>query len=317
MSEFYDSREFEKLPDEFNRDYKEAAPPVQKKKNLLSLLISFVASTMLIFPLTITGDNHGGATGRIDDPEPGPAPGPGPVVVEYDIVGQWNNEDEYYEFFEDGNGFWTDGNLFVLLNWEKSGNDYQIYGEGLFQFDATTLSYGIIDMLTLYDNGSLMLQKHKGENSYMTAYFSRSNREFDLTNITPLFGKEGKDRFEGVWINEQHLEGAEEGKYVEVSSIEFQDDKMASFNLASIISDRWALYVMDYVHDVERPNIKVIIGDGSKIYFEEFPAANTTYTYEAYELYVYRFIDTEGEGLFVTGMNQNVLRKYVWEEPGR
>ena len=315
MSEFYDSREFEKLPDEFNRDYKEATPPVQKKKSLIALLTSFVAATMLIFPLTITGSEHHVHPGPDPWVDPDPYPTPPDVVTEYEITGQWQNDNEYFEFFEDGTGFWTDTDLFVLLNWEKSGNDYYVHGEGMYEISAKSISFGHFDMFTIYDNGQLYLQKHTGDNSYAMAYFSPSNREFDLTNIMPLFGIEGKDRFVGIWVHEESLNGPEDGMYVVLSYIQFMEDGRASLDFASVISDRWAGYELPYVFDIDYPNIRAIVGDGTRMYFEEFPAPNSTYTYESYELFAYRFIDINGEGLLVTGMNQTILRRFEWEEP--
>ena len=316
MSEFYDSREFNKLPDEFNRDYRETKQPARKKNNkLLSLLISFVTVTLLVYPLTITGHGHHHAD---PDPEPWPGPDPWPsppdVVEEYEIIGMWESQSgQYYEFFEDGTGYWTDSNLFVPLKWEESGNDYHVYGEGMYVMTKTVLTYGATDMITIYDNGQLYLQTHSEDNNWGMEYFSKSERTFDLTNIKPLLNQEGTNIFAGEWVFESAMEGPDDGKYVIVSFLQISDDNTTFLDLASTVSDRWAGYELPYVYDIQWPNTMIIIGDGTRMYFEEYPAPNTTYTYETYELYAYKFIDIHGEGLLVTGMNQNIMRKFVWE----
>ena len=118
--EFNSWEEYRKLPDEFNRGLREEARQEGNKKKLLQLLISFAAVTLLIFPLTVTGH------AEYIDPEPFPEPYPpvGPVIddptiEEYEIVGKWENNGQYYEFFSDGNGYWSSNGLFVLLDWEK------------------------------------------------------------------------------------------------------------------------------------------------------------------------------------------------------
>ena len=125
--EFYRSEEYRELPDEFNGNIREEPVRESGKKKLLQLLISFAAVTLLIFPITITG--HAESEPIIPD-EPVIIE---PKVEEYEIVGKWQHDGQYYEFFEDGNAYWSNGGLFVLLKWQKmEDNNFSVKGGGTF-----------------------------------------------------------------------------------------------------------------------------------------------------------------------------------------
>ncbi|MBQ3375166.1 MAG: hypothetical protein IJG49_01905 [Erysipelotrichaceae bacterium] len=306
--EFYSGEEYRRLPDEFNRNYREKTVGTEKR-NMLWLLTGFVAITFLLFPLTLKAESS--VTSQNPDNPPviiDPEPQPGPEVQEYDIIGKWESEGQYYEFFENGRGYWSNGVYFVLLDWAKEGNDYHVQGEGLFNYSEKSLSVGIIDFFTQYLNDTPVMNLYGDKGGL--ARFTASTHEFFLDDIMPLFDSEFIDRLPGVWLHEGHAKMNADGFYVCISYIDFQEGNQAEVEIASTVSARHREYTLAYTLDDAYPNTHIIIGGTERLYFEEVPSPNNTFTYEAYTLNVWRFITEKGEGLIVDGMNTNFLSKW-------
>ena len=308
--EFNSWEEYRKLPDEFNRGLREEVRQETGKKKLLQLLISFAAVTLLIFPLTVTGH------AEYIDPEPMPEPYPpaGPVIddptiEEYEIVGKWENNGQYYEFFSDGNGYWSSNGLFVLLDWEElSDGNYSVTGEGVFVFGDKSMMYGDVNFMTQYHDGQLYLMEHGERNGFVP--FEQSNFSFFLGEIMPLFETEFKDRLAGMWLHEGHTFLEEEGYYVCVSYIDFQEDNRAEVEVASTISDKHAEFNVTYRHDDLYPDTVIYVGEGAGMKFELDVTPTSHYSYETDMFRVYHLINEKGEMLVAEGMNQNFLQKW-------
>lgn len=305
--EFNRSEEYRKLPDEFNRNLKQLAEEKGKRKSMLLLTACFVVMTMLVFPLTVSSHSHHHSPDWPFNPNP-------PVYQSYEIIGMWQCENEYYQFFEDGKGYWTNGTYFVLLQWQKAGDTYVVEGQGLFNRDEKNLTIGTVNFMTSYKNGNLILQRYSGDYFFTFGEFEPSDRSFNLEKIIPLYGTTIRTNLIGVWEHIRHEKNEEDGFYVCLSYLKFIDEEHVVFDLAGTSTADWAGYDLKYQPDSNYPDIHLVIGDGTRMYIEIHPSQNSTYTYESYELNCYRMITEDGESMLVTGMNDNILVKMNWEE---
>ena len=300
--EFYRSEEYRELPDEFNRNIREEPVRESGKKKLLQLLISFAAVTLLIFPITITG--HAESEPIIPD-EPVITE---PAVEEYEIVGKWQHDGQYYEFFEDGNAYWSNGGLFVLLKWQKmEDNNFSVKGEGIFSVFESSISYGAVDFTTSNNDGKVMMMQYGDRGGY--AEFERAEFNLHTEDVVRLFYSEFSDRLIGKWWQGGQRHHEDEGYYVYISDLVFSESTVHVV-ISSYISDRQVEYDMPYVKDPSFPDTYMTIGDGTKMYIEEYPSANSTYSYETELLRVYHFITDKGESLLVEGINSNFFSKW-------
>ncbi|MBQ2310297.1 MAG: hypothetical protein II186_06600, partial [Erysipelotrichales bacterium] len=207
-------------------------------------------------------------------------------------------------------GYWTNGKIFVLLYWEKSGNDYRYHGQGTTFYDNTSLMWSNIDAFTVYQDEKLLLQDHIGKDAYGTKEFTPSSVAFDLTNIKPLYHRSFKETIVGEWEHEWHMFREDEGYYVCMSYMVFSEDGTVNLLIASTMSADWAEYTLPYTFEEHGSEVLAKIGDGTKMYIKIQTGPSSTHSYETENLWVYRLIDEDGESLIVDGMNKNFMRKW-------
>ena len=303
------NKEYTRLPDEFNRDYKYIPEPERKKKNILQMLVSFVAITTLIFPLTINACRHHHS--EIDRP---PVIDEPPVVEEYDILGMWESGGDYYKFFEDGFGYWTDGNFFIGLTWEKSGNDYKIEGYGITEVSKDIMSHNYINITSQYHNGDLYLTGIvNGQGT--AAVFKPSEKTFNEEVFVPLLKTPLKDKIEGFWEHMMHYRGEEDGIYNCLSYIEIMGDS-ARFDFAGTETGDYSHYETGYRFDEEYPNMIVHVGEDVKMTISIKLTPNSTHDYECTGMELYYYVTETGDGFIADALSQRtLLEKYDWENP--
>ena len=251
---------------------------VTKTKRFFRNIMFYAAASMMVImtlgPFKTMLHGQGSLPPHVDptpgpEPWPGPTPGPEPVpVIEYSILGQWSDGQQWYEFFEDGTGYWTNGKIFVLLYWEKSGNDYRYHGQGTTFYDNTSLMWSNIDAFTVYQDEKLLLQDHIGKDAYGTKEFTPSSVAFDLTNIKPLYHRSFKETIVGEWEHEWHMFREDEGYYVCMSYMVFSEDGTVNLLIASTMSADWAEYTLPYTFEEHGSEVLAKIGDGTKMYIK-------------------------------------------------
>ncbi len=316
--EFRQSPEYPGLPDEFNRDYRETPVSEKKNNNLLKLLLAFVTLTSVVFPLTVT-HGHSHSHPEIPDIPDIPDvpiwvdPDPEPQIVEYSIIGRWELGNEFYEFFEDGTGYWTNGKTFILLDWVREDNDYRIRGEGISEYElGKSMTIQRLDFRTSYDDGlnlMMVFYSYFEESGNYIGKFAESPRSYDLDNITPLRGKTISDILPGFWETMDYAEKVDDGGFYYLSYMDFSGSK-ATFDFASLISDQYKHFEVGYATSSDYPNVEVTVGEGTEI-FIQFTAGNHSYsTLTENGFPVYYFIDEEGAGLLVHAVTSwAIMRK--------
>ncbi|MBQ4252223.1 MAG: hypothetical protein II704_04175 [Erysipelotrichaceae bacterium] len=305
--EFRNSPEYPGLPDEFNRGYRDTAPVEKRDNKLLKLILSFVTLTSVVFPLTVT---HGHSHSHPDIPDIPDIPDvpiwvdpdPTPQVTEYSIVGKWEYGEEFYEFFEDGTGYWTNGQCFIFMDWEKEGNDYRVRGEGLTSYYEESMVIQRTDFVTSYDDGlNLMVLLYSyldGDTSSSMGKFAESPRSYDLEKILPLRGKTISDLLDGSWEIVDYKDSTEDGTFYYLSYFSFAGGK-AKFDFISLISDENAQFEANYAPAPDYPKYEIKVGEGQEIYII-FAKDNTSHvTGSDWGFPVYYFIDEQGPGLLV------------------
>ena len=299
--EFGNSPEYPGLPDEFNRDYHDTAPVEKRDNKLLKLILSFVTLTSVVFPLTVT-HGHSSSHPEIPDIPDGPIwvdPEPLPQVTEYSIIGKWEYGEEFYEFFEDGTGYWTNGQCFILLDWEKEGNDYRVRGEGLTSYDKNSMIIQRTDFRTAYDDGlKLMVLKYSyldGDTPDSLGKFAESPRSYNLANILPLRGKTISDIIEGFWESVDYDDSTDSTFYY-LPYLDFSQGKV-NFDFVSLISDEYSHFESAYSLDDDYPNHEEKVAEGQEINIIFAKDGHSYITGSDWGFEVYYFIDEEGVGL--------------------
>ena len=314
--EFHNSPEFEKLPDEFNRNYREVSGSGTDKRKIMQLILCFFTVTVLIFPITINARGDHPPVPYDPDFPVIIDPDPEPDWVEYSIVGKWQiGIENFYEFFENGTGYWSDGKLFVLLHWEKQDHDYHITGKGVTLFNANTIVCQEFNETTAYQNGNLILSENKPDGSMMIGSYQPGSMELDLTNIMPLFETRLKDRLEGSWEHLYHITREEDGIYTCLSYIEFEGDQ-ARFLFASTVSGDWSEYQTGYEFDEYFPDCKIMVGYDTPMELNDiYVDGKGYYSYTGQGLTLYSLIIEDGEYLIADGLSsRTVMEKFVWNE---
>ncbi len=309
------SEQFSRLPDEFNLNYQEEMPvqePKKKNRFLYTGICSCVAAlTLLIYPLSILPHDHHHSGPDFPPIEPDP-----PVTVEYDIEGVWENNGQYYQFLSDGNGFWTDGEIFNLLTWKKEGNDYLVEGAGVYDYGKERLSMGNFSFQTIYvDETHIVLDYHNdAQTSYhentstlASAPFAKSGKVFDLSNIYPYFGKPLAEVLEGEWENESYYNGPSDGMYQFLYSIRFSG-RDAHLTFRSIVNSVSASYMEMWKPDDLYPMFHAKVETENDMYIEIRVSANQSYSYRSQFAYIYVIFTLNGPKLYVNALgNDNIL----------
>ena len=312
--EFNDSGEFSRLPDEFNRGYREEVTAVTGKKKMLQLILCFFTLTVLIFPLTLRAADYQPPV-IPDDPDlPVIIDDPEPSREEYSIIGRWRNGYEsFYEFFEDGKGYWSNGKMFVLLHWQKEDYDYRITGRGLTSYGENSLELRMFDQLSGYANGNLILDTISKEGGWGIGEYVPSEVEFDMTAIMPLFDTPFSERIQGVWEHLMHLDREKDGIYTCLSYIEIEGDE-ARFLFASTVSGDWSEYATGYEFDEDYPDCKVNVGLDTYVELNDIEVSGKgTFSYNGYGLTLYSFITEDGEQLVADGLSsRTIMEKFEW-----
>ena len=134
MQEREINAEYALLPDEFNgqTEWIETVEPKRRKKLSSALLCSAVF--LLILSLTAMPQFlHSGTvppeavipeTGQETETNVTEPIIPAEEGPDYEILGLWNFEEEYYAFSDDGSGFYFSGQFFNPVTWEEDGKDY-------------------------------------------------------------------------------------------------------------------------------------------------------------------------------------------------
>ena len=310
--EFHNSEEYRKLPDEFNRDYVEK--PVQDesgKKGIWKWAVCVFTAMILVFPVTIRTSGSDIPTDPIDVP-PWPNIIDEPGDVEYDIVGMWECGNNYYEFLENGLGYWTDGTLFIPVSWEKTGNDYTVTGEGMSFYSKNRFVQTQINFTTHWQDGKVMMSQEADDSLSMYDYFTASSRTFNTEKVLPLLNTTIRTNLAGDWEHESHMLKSEDGYYVCLSYITFRNDGTCEVMLASTETADWAQYDLNYQMGDVHTDSSLIIGEDTELELSVRLDSSHTYSYSTKELRGYRFIDENGEGMLVNGMNITILRKMDW-----
>ena len=292
-------KEFRDLPDEFNRNYKEEQPEEKKKTSWFPILSAVLAVTIaLILPYA-----NNSAADIVDVPAP-------LVEIEvedidvieeepYDIIGLWEANGSYYNFFEDGSGYYYNGEIFILLNWEEDGNDYSVWGDGVTSFDAYYLEEWSTDQITLYEDGVLYLS----HDSMETLGYVRSSDAIPDSNVLPLLQQTKEERANGFWEAEQTL--GQGGDFLVYPSYVLLEDGMMKSDIGNSLTGAWAHFEGSFYWESEI--LLTIRGP-----FEyAFSSGNSSWTYSTENFSVYFFINEKGERIITDffGDGRTILYK--------
>ena len=293
-------KEFRDLPDEFNRNYKEEHSEEKKKTSWFPVLSAVIAITIaLILPNAKTS-----VADTVNVPTPPVEPDIEDIdVIEeeepYDIIGLWEANGTYYNFFEDGSGYYYNGEIFILLNWEEDGSDYSVQGGGLTAYDAYYIEEWSTDQETLYEDGVLYLS----HDSMDTLGYVRSSDAIPDSNVLPLLQQTKEERASGFWEAEQTL--SQGGDFLVYPSYVLIEDGMLKSDIGNSMTGAWAHFEGSTYWESE--SHMLITGP-----FEYgFSSGNSSWTYTTENFSVYFFITEEGEKIITDffGDGRTILYK--------
>ena len=313
MQEREINAEYALLPDEFNgqTEWIEMEEPKRRKKLSSALLCSAVF--LLILSLTVMPQFlHSGAvppeavipeTGQeaetnVTEPIISAEEGP-----DYEILGLWNFEEEYYAFSDDGSGFYFSGQFFNPVTWKEDGKDYSYSGGGVIRLEEMDVTVEHSLNTTRKGEGGLYLQSYVTGKQELFVPVASMNLPLD---VYELFSEPVGDRIKGYWMLEEELDPYPSlwPLYLDLADGNKGMMHTESYNGVSKFES------FTYSFGEEMPEeIRMKSLEGEKFTFE-FVDEGWTASFDAAEIVAYYFVDPEGEGLLVYGFHgASILRK--------
>ena len=314
MQEREFTAEYAPLPEEFEGQGTWVDIEEPKKKKNLSKAVLCAAAAMLLFSLTIQPQFLYGSGIHIPESpvEPEPVivePEPEPVIEndspDYEILGLWNYEEEYYCFSEDGSGFYYSGECFSPVSWEVSGTDYAYFGGGLLFIDEKQSAVDRFKSITREGEGGIYLDSHVTGGQELFVPAASMYIPFD---IFELFEEPVEDRIQGYWRYENSLD-----PYPSVMPlyVELADGNKGMLHTQSYNgTSKFESFKFEFDKDVlGKFSMKSLEGDEFTF---EFYDEGWTASFSADAMTGFYFVDKDGEGLLVYGFHgASILRKEV------
>lgn len=285
-----DYQEFTNLSQdrEFSHEEHKEEEGKTRSKVIQRILAAFIASAFTL--VTAVSSNSFDSSSSQNEPIYDPVDSQiiTDVIEDYEIVGYWSNGNESYRFLEDGTGYYTNGTYVILLEWEKSDNDYHIQGGGINIIDKenNTFTYWNNECYSLMTQDGLLLNS----SNYTMSTFKESELTFDDSFIISRLGLSLEERVQGFF----------EYKETIVVSPDVTDLKPSYYLLDSstlttdIGSDNYSYYE-HFVTNYSILDNYQIYCSGEFTY--EVSEGNHTYRYKNEDLYLYYFLTQNEECL--------------------
>lgn len=226
------------------------------------------------------------------------------TIKDYSIVGCWSNDMEFYRFLDNGYGYYYNGQYVSIINWEKSENDYHVYGGGITNIDSINhiIQYWSTDSISARTEDGLYLSSDKAG----TLLYRPTESKYDDEFIVSLLNTPFSERIQGFWEISSTIKSSPNISDLRPSYFIFDGTNMIS----DIGSDSYSYYKHFEVPYTIKDDYLVIV-KGEHNY--EITSGNNTYSYIDDQFTIYYFLTFENEYLLADVFSgSHVLVKEDW-----
>ena len=226
------------------------------------------------------------------------------TIKDYSLVGCWSNDTEFYRFLDNGYGYYYNGQYVSIINWEKSENDYHVYGGGITNIDSINhiIQYWSTDSISARTEDGLYLSSEKAG----TLLYRPTESKYDDEFIVSLLNTPFSERIQGFWEISSTIKSSPNISDLGPSYFIFDGTNMIS----DIGSDSYSYYKHFEVPYTIKDDYLVIV-KGEHNY--EITSGNNTYSYIDDQFTIYYFLTFENEYLLADVFSgSHVLVKEDW-----
>lgn len=226
------------------------------------------------------------------------------TIEDYSLVGCWSNDTEFYRFLDNGYGYYYNGQYVSIINWEKSENDYHVYGGGITNIDSINhiIQYWSTDSISARTEDGLYLSSDKAG----TLLYRPTESKYDDEFIVSLLNTPFSERIQGFWEISSTIKSSPKISDLGPSYFIFDGTNMIS----DIGSDSYSYYKHFEVPYTIKDDYLVIV-KGEHNY--EITSGNNTYSYIDDQFTIYYFLTFENEYLLADVFSgSHVLVKEDW-----
>lgn len=211
---------------------------------------------------------------------------------------------EFYRFLDNGYGYYYNGQYVSIINWEKSENDYHVYGGGITNIDSINhiIQYWSTDSISARTEDGLYLSSDKAG----TLLYRPTESKYDDEFIVSLLNTPFSERIQGFWEISSTIKSSPNISDLGPSYFIFDGTNMIS----DIGSDSYSYYKHFEVPYTIKDDYLVIV-KGEHNY--EITSGNNTYSYIDDQFTIYYFLTFENEYLLADVFSgSHVLVKEDW-----